>query len=163
MVKKIIIGFLAIIVIGIGLSFTPNFSHLRNFAKWGKHTIHDYKTHPYNIVEKSPQPQYWPMDSSYNKKAIPDSLMTIIDSNNTHAFLVFQNGKLLYEKYFDGYTPNTLSGSFSAAKSIISLLIGIAIDEGKIKSVDDLVGNYIPRFKNDGWDKLRIKDLLTMS
>jgi CubicO group peptidase (beta-lactamase class C family) len=103
------------------------------------------------------------MDSSYNKKAIPDSLMTIIDSNNTHAFLVFQNGKLLYEKYFDGYTPNTLSGSFSAAKSIISLLIGIAIDEGKIKSVDDLVGNYIPRFKNDGWDKLRIKDLLTMS
>jgi CubicO group peptidase (beta-lactamase class C family) len=163
MLKKIIIGFLAIILIGIGLSFTPNFSHLRNFAIWGKHTIHDYKTHPYNIVQKAPQPQYWPLDSSYNKKVIPDSLMTIIDSNDTHAFLVFQDGKLLYEKYFDGYTPNTLSGSFSAAKSIISLLIGIAIDEGKIKSVDDLVGDYIPRFKNDGWEKLRIKDLLTMS
>jgi CubicO group peptidase (beta-lactamase class C family) len=163
MLKKIIIGFVAILLIGLGLSFTPNFSHLRNFAKWGKHTIHDYKTHPYNIVAKSPQPQFWPLDSNYNKKQLPDSLLAIIDSNNTHAFLVFQDGKLLYEQYFDGYTPQTLSGSFSAAKSIISLLIGVAIDEGKIKSVDDLVGDYVPRFKKDGWEKLRIKDLLTMS
>jgi CubicO group peptidase (beta-lactamase class C family) len=163
MLKKLSLGLLAIIVIAVGLSFTPNFSHLRNFAKWGKHTIHDYKTHPYNIVAKSPQPQYWPLDSNFNQKQIPDSLLAIIDSNDTHAFLVFQDGKLLYEKYFDGYTTSTLSGSFSAAKSIISLLIGIAIDDGKIKSVDDLVGNYVPRFKNDGWEKLRIKDLLTMS
>jgi CubicO group peptidase (beta-lactamase class C family) len=163
MLKKIIYSLVVIVIIGLGLSFTPNFSHLRNFAKWGKHSIYDYKTHPYNIVSKSSQPQFWPLDSNYNKKQIPDSLMAIIDSNNTHAFLVFQDGKLLYEKYFDGYTPQTISGSFSAAKSIISLLIGIAIDEGKIKSVDDLVGDYVPRFKKDGWEKLRIKDLLTMS
>ena len=89
--------------------------------------------------------------------------MTIIDSNDTHAFIVIQNGKLLYEKYWDGYTPKTLSGSFSAAKSIISLLIGIALDEGKIKSLDEPVSNYVPHFKNEGLDKVRIKDLLTMS
>ena len=94
---------------------------------------------------------------------IPDSLLQIIDSNNTHAFIVIQNGKLLYEKYWDGYTPKTLSGSFSAAKSIISLLIGVAIDEGKIKSLDEPVGNYVPHFKANGWEKLRIRDLLTMS
>jgi CubicO group peptidase (beta-lactamase class C family) len=70
---------------------------------------------------------------------------------------------LLYEKYWDGYTPKTLSGSFSAAKSIISLLIGIALDEGKIKSLDEPVGNYVPHFKNEGLEKVRIKDLLTMS
>jgi CubicO group peptidase (beta-lactamase class C family) len=163
MFKKISLSLLAIIVIALALSFTPNFSHLRNFALWGKHTIHDYKTHPYNVVAKGQQTQFWPLDSNYNKKQIPDSLMSIIDANDTHAFLVFQDGKLVYEKYFDGYTSTTLSGSFSAAKSIISLLIGIAIDEGKIKSVDDLVGDYLPRFKKDGWEKLRIKDLLTMS
>ena len=67
MLKKLSLGLLAIIVIAVGLSFTPNFSHLRNFAKWGKHTIHDYKTHPYNIVAKSPQPQYWPLDENFNK------------------------------------------------------------------------------------------------
>lgn len=163
MLKRIIIFLLVILVVFGGLLFTPQFSHLKNFAIWGKHTIHDYKTHPTRLVASGGAPQYWPLDSNYNKGVIPDSLMTIIDSNDTHAFIVIQNGKLLYEKYWDGYTPKTLSGSFSAAKSIISLLIGIALDEGKIKSLDEPVGNYVPHFKNEGLDKVRIKDLLTMS
>ena len=154
---------LVVLVVLGGLSFTPQFSHLKNFAIWGKHTIHDYKTHPTRLVASGGAPQYWPLDSNYNKGVIPDSLMAVIDSNDTHAFIVIQNGKLLYEKYWDGYTPKTLSGSFSAAKSIISLLIGIALDEGKIKSLDEPVGNYVPHFKEAGLEKVRIKDLLTMS
>jgi CubicO group peptidase (beta-lactamase class C family) len=163
MLKKILLGLAFILLVLIGLLYTPKFSHLRNFALWGKHTIHDYKTHPTRVVASGGAPQYWPLDSNYNKGVIPDSLMKIIDSNHTHAFLVIQNGKLLYEKYWDGYTPKTLSGSFSAAKSIISLLIGIALDEGKIKSLDEPVGNYVPHFKTSGLEKVRIKDLLTMS
>ena len=163
MLKKISISLLVILVILGGLSFTPQLSHLKNFAIWGKHSIHDYKTHPTRLVASGGAPQYWPLDSNYNKGVIPDSLMTIIDSNDTHAFIVIQNGQLLYEKYWDGYTPKTLSGSFSAAKSIISLLIGIALDEGKIKSLEEPVSNYVPHFKNEGLDKVRIKDLLTMS
>ena len=163
MLKKISISLLVILVILGGLSFTPQLSHLKNFAIWGKHSIHDYKTHPTRLVASGGAPQYWPLDSNYNKGVIPDSLMTIIDSNDTHAFIVIQNGQLLYEKYWDGYTPKTLSGSFSAAKSIISLLIGIALDEGKITSLEEPVSNYVPHFKNEGLDKVRIKDLLTMS
>jgi CubicO group peptidase (beta-lactamase class C family) len=163
MLKRIIIFLLIILVLLGGLSFTPQFSHLKNFAIWGKHSIHDYKTHPTRLVASGGAPQYWPLDSNYNKGVIPDSLMAVIDSNDTHAFIVIQNGKLLYEKYWDGYTPKTLSGSFSAAKSIISLLIGIALDEGKIKSLDEPVGNYVPHFKEAGLEKVRIKDLLTMS
>ena len=53
--------------------------------------------------------------------------------------------------------------SFSAAKSIISLLIGIALQEGKIKSLEEPVGNYVPHFKEANLDKVRIVDLLTMS
>jgi len=163
MLKKILLGLALFIIIIGGLSFSPQFSHLRNFALWGKHSIHDYKTHPTRLVASGNTPQFWPLDSNYNKGVIPDSLMKIIDSNDTHAFLVFQDGKLLYEKYWDGYTPKTLSGSFSAAKSMISLLIGIALEEGKIKSLDEPVGNYVPHFKNGGLEKVRIKDLLTMS
>ncbi len=163
MIKNIIISLLVILVLLGGLSFSPQFSHLKNFAIWGKHSIHDYKTHPTRLVASGGAPQFWELDSNYNKGVIPDSLMTIIDSNNTHAFLVIQNGKLVYEKYFDGYTAKTLSGSFSAAKSIISLLIGIALDEGKIKSLEEPISNYLPHFKNEGLDKVRIKDMLTMS
>jgi CubicO group peptidase (beta-lactamase class C family) len=115
------------------------------------------------LVASGGHPQPWLFDSSYNKKEIPANLMTIIDSNDTHAFLVLQHGKLVYEKYWDGYDTARLSGSFSAAKSIISLLIGIALDEGKIKSLEEPVSNYIPHFKTNGLEKIRIKDLLTMS
>ncbi|MEI7959454.1 MAG: serine hydrolase [Chitinophagaceae bacterium] len=163
MLKKISLSLLVLVLLIVGLSFTPQFAHLRNFAIWGKHTIHDYKTHPTRLVASGGAPQYWPLDSNFNKGVIADSLLQIMDSNDTHAFLVFQDGKLLYEKYWDGYTPKTLSGSFSAAKSIISLLIGIALDEGKIKSLEEPVGNYVPHFKEAGLEKVRIKDLLTMS
>ena len=163
MLKKISLSLLVLILLLVGLSFTPPFAHLRNFALWGKHTIHDYKTHPTRLVASGGAPQYWPLDSNFNKVVISDSLLQIMDSNDTHAFLVFQDGKLLYEKYWDGYTPKTLSGSFSAAKSMISLLIGIALDEGKIKSLEEPVGNYVPHFKEAGLEKVRIKDLLTMS
>jgi len=163
MLKKISLSLLVLVLLIVGLSFTPQFAHLRNFAIWGKHTIHDYKTHPTRLVASGGAPQYWPLDSNFNKVVISDSLLKIMDSNDTHAFLVFQDGKLLYEKYWDGYTPKTLSGSFSAAKSMISLLIGIALDEGKIKSLEEPVGNYVPHFKEAGLEKVRIKDLLTMS
>ena len=163
MLKKLILGLVLLMILLFGLSYTPQFAHLRNFVLWGKHSIYDYKTHPTRLVASGNTPQFWPLDSNYNKGILPDSLMKIIDSNNTHAFLVFQDGKLLYEKYWDGYTPKTISGSFSAAKSIISLLIGIALEEGKIKSLDEPVGNYVPHFKTNGLDKVRIKDLLTMS
>jgi CubicO group peptidase (beta-lactamase class C family) len=163
MLKKLLLYVFLLVLLVVGLSYTPPLAHLRNFAIWGKHTIHDYKTHPTRLVAAGGTPQYWPLDSNFNKGVIPDSLLKIIDSNDTHAFLVFQDGKLLYERYWDGYTPKTLSGSFSAAKSMISLLIGVALDEGKIKSLEEPVGNYVPHFKEAGLDKVRIKDLLTMS
>lgn len=163
MLKKVSLFILAILLVTVGLTFTNRFAHLRNFVTWGVHTIHDYKTHPTRLVAKSDLPQVWPFDSAYNQQQIPEALMTIIDSNDTHAFLVIQNGKLVYEKYWDGYDSSTISGSFSAAKSIISLLIGIAVDEGKIKSVEEPAGNYLPHFKTNGLEKIRIKDLLTMS
>jgi CubicO group peptidase (beta-lactamase class C family) len=163
MIKKISLALLAIVAVVVALAFTNHLAHLKNFIFWGEHTIHDYKTHPLRKVEKAGTPQSWEYDSAYNSAVISADFMTIIDSNDTHAFLVIQNGKLLYEKYWDGYDSTRLSGSFSAAKSIVSLLIGIALDEGKIKSLDEPVANYVDHFKTNGLEKVTIKHLLTMS
>ena len=163
MIKKVSLSLLAIVLVLASLTFTDRFSHLKNFAAWGVHTIHDYKTHPTRLVESGELHQPWQFDTGYNSKEIPADLMKVIDSNDTHAFLILQNGKLVYEKYWDGYDTTRLSGSFSAAKSIISLLIGIALDEEKIKSLEEPVANYVPHFQTKGLEKVRIKDLLTMS
>jgi CubicO group peptidase (beta-lactamase class C family) len=163
MIKKISLALLAIVVVVVALAFTNHLAHLKNFIFWGEHTIHDYNTHPLRKIEKADAPQSWVYDSAYNSAVIPADFMSIIDSNDTHAFIVIQNGKLLFEKYWDGYDSTRLSGSFSAAKSIVSLLIGIALDEGKIKSLDEPVGNYVDHFKTNGLEKVTIKHLLTMS
>ncbi|MEY3060532.1 MAG: hypothetical protein RL000_1884 [Bacteroidota bacterium] len=163
MIKKISLALLAIVAVVVVLAFTNHLAHLKNFIFWGEHTIHDYNTHPLRKIEKANAPQSWEYDSAYNSAVIPAEFMSIIDSNDTHAFLVIQNGKLLFEKYWDGYDSARLSGSFSAAKSIVSLLIGIALDEGKIKSLDEPVGNYVDHFKTNGLEKVTIKHLLTMS
>jgi len=161
--KKVIISLVGVLLLTFGLTFLPRFSHLRNFAAWGKHTIHDYQTHPVRKVARSAQPQPWPYDSLYNSGIIPDSLLSRIDGYDTHAFLVIRHGKLIFERYWDGYDSARLSGSFSAAKSIISLLIGIALDERKIASLEDPVSKYVPHFQTNGLEKVRLRDLLTMS
>ena len=88
MIKKFFYGFIVLVVLVIGLAYTPIFAHLRNFAQWGKHSIHDYKTHPTRLVKAASVPQFWPLDSAYNKAMMPDSLLLALDSNDTHAFLV---------------------------------------------------------------------------
>ncbi len=81
----------------------------------------------------------------------------------TTAFLVIHKDSILLEKYWGEHNEKTVSNSFSAAKTIIALLIGIAIDEGYIKNMDEPVGNYIPEFKNLGRQKVTIRHLLQMA
>jgi CubicO group peptidase (beta-lactamase class C family) len=72
---------------------------------------------------------------------------------------------LLYERYFNGYDESSQQTSFSMAKSFASALVGIAIDEGHIKSIDEPITNYIPELleKDKRFRLITIKNLLTMS
>ncbi|MBS1447190.1 MAG: serine hydrolase [Odoribacter sp.] len=81
----------------------------------------------------------------------------------TVAFLVIQEDSILYEAYWEDWTPQTLSNIFSATKSIVGILIGIAYDEGYIGSLDDKVGKYLPEFQKGKKSKITIRNLLTMS
>jgi len=79
------------------------------------------------------------------------------------AFLIVRNDSILFEKYFDNYSPSSQIPSFSVAKSFVSALIGIAVGEKSIQSIDQHVVDYLPELKdNPGFDKIRIRDLLNM-
>lgn len=86
-----------------------------------------------------------------------------LEDNKTVAFLIIKNDTIQYEKYFKGYDKESIVPSFSMAKSITSILIGCAIDEGLIKSVDEPITNYIPELTKNGFDKVTIKHLLQMT
>lgn len=104
-----------------------------------------------------------PDSRDYNKTKLKSDFRKVLEDFSTIAFLVLKNDSVLYEEYWDGYNADSYSGSFSVAKSIVSLLIGIAIDEGKIKSVDQKVCDFIPEYKQGLNAKLTIRHLLTMS
>ena len=91
------------------------------------------------------------------------SFSTFLKDTKTNAFLVIRNGKITYEKYFNGKTQSTVLPSYSVAKTMTSLVIGQLIDEGKIKESDTFV-KILPQFKaGTSFDKVTIKDLLDMN
>jgi CubicO group peptidase (beta-lactamase class C family) len=84
---------------------------------------------------------------------------------DTLAFLVVHEDRLVHERYFDGATRESLQTSFSAAKSFVSTLVGIAIDEGVIESVEDPVTDYVPELaeRDPRFKSITLRHLLTMS
>jgi CubicO group peptidase (beta-lactamase class C family) len=76
--------------------------------------------------------------------------------------VVLRHGKLVAESYFNGDDANTLHDIRSATKGITATLMGIAIDRGIIKSVDDSIADHLPNLPRDGKEKITIRDLLNM-
>jgi len=105
-------------------------------------------------------PQNWAQHAKFNTYTLSTKEEALFNKWETSAFVVVQNREVLLEKYYDDYSKESLTNSFSMAKSFTSLCIGSAIKEGKINSADQLIGDFLPEYKNSG---IRIKDLLQMS
>ncbi len=89
------------------------------------------------------------------------SLNYFVQLYNTHSFLIIRNDSILFEYYKYPFNKDSLFSSFSMVKPMVSTLIGIAIDEGKINSVEDPIVTYLPEYKNRlGWDAIKIRHLL---
>jgi CubicO group peptidase (beta-lactamase class C family) len=86
-----------------------------------------------------------------------------LESTDTTSFIVIKDDAILYEGYFNGYKRDSIVTSMSTAKSVTSALIGIAIDEGYLRSVEDPMVEYLPEMEGRGFDDMTIRDLLVMS
>jgi len=160
--KKIFYAVIVIAVIAaIFVSFPPN-RYILKAIIYLNADIDDYKIFS-NRTVKSGIYQPWKLSDNFNKKQIPEKYKPILEDLKTVAFVVVKDSEIVHESYYRGYNEKSISNSFSVAKSIVSLLIGCALDDGLIKSLDEPVCNYIPEFKNPQNDKLTIKQVLTMS
>jgi CubicO group peptidase (beta-lactamase class C family) len=100
-----------------------------------------------------------------NGRNVSQDFDGFLEKTYTVAFLVIKDDTLLYEGYFHGYNPNSTVTSFSVAKSFVSALVGIAISEGYIGSVDDPITKYVPELleKDPRYRNITSRHLLTMS
>lgn len=124
--------------------------------------IDDFVHFPANTIETGTH-QKWAIANNYNTTKFPDFIKPVNDSLETVAFMVIVNDSVQFEKYWHGYSADTMSNSYSMAKSFVGTLIGVAIKEGKIKSIDQKVCAFLPNFCEGRGAELTIKDLLTMS
>ena len=94
---------------------------------------------------------------------LPLDIDAYMAGQRSAALLIVHDGKLRLERYGLDFDGNGRWTSFSVAKSITSTLVGAAIRDGHIKSMDDKVTDYIPQMKGSAYDDVSIRQLLTMT
>jgi CubicO group peptidase (beta-lactamase class C family) len=100
-------------------------------------------------------------------QGVPIKIATDVDAymkaQRTAGLVIVQDGKIRLEKYGLGFDAKGKWTSFSVAKSFTSTMVGAAIKDGFIKSIDDKVSAYIPDLKGSAYDDVTIQQLLTMT
>jgi len=160
--KRLFFGILLIVLVFSGYAFISGNTWMFKEVVYNFADIDDYKVFTNNTVAAG-RPQPWNLSARFNQPVLPDTLATLLQKLQSIGLTVVKNDSLLFEKYWEGYSDTSYSGSFSMAKSITSLLMGAALKEGRIKSLEEPVGNYLPEFTTGEKAKLRLIDLLTMS
>jgi CubicO group peptidase (beta-lactamase class C family) len=178
-IKLLLIGagsllVLVLVMVVVAYLLAPNF-YLTRAIFWRESDYKDLERFPARTIHNAPPtfrfnelPAANPYSSqieAIGNRSTNGSLVDYLEASGTTAFLVIHDDELVYEKYSNGYNERSLNTSFSMAKSFASALVGIAIDEGHIKSVDEPITNYIPELleKDKRFRSISIRHLLTMT
>lgn len=172
--KKMGLGILLLLIVA-GIWFYPKYKMLN-------HAIHLFdedkivenfrsfnKIWPVSTLKAAATPHQYPKGNTMNLPEAFDfggktyNTAQYLKDSWTTGFLVIQNDTILFEEYYLGNTESTRNISWSMAKSFISALIGVAVNEGHISDVMKNVEDYVPELKGSAYEGVRIKDVLQMS
>ena len=140
--------------------------------RYGDTDIDDFSHYPGRRLSASRQPSEFSRDQmEIELPAIgiagsgleANELDQLLAANDSIAFLAIKDGVIRHEAYFQGHSESSLSQLFSVSKSITSLLIGIALDQGLMASVNEPVTRYVPELGASGFDEVQLSHLLTMT
>ncbi len=142
----------------VGRFFIFNFADVRDHKKFpSRPLIHEGEPFHFFTAAEGKFPK------SIDDSGVEMTFDDYLEKNETLAFMIIRNDTIQCEKYFDGYKASSIVPSFSMAKSFTSILIGCAIDDGLIQSVDEPMINYLPELKDHGMEKVTIQHLLQMT
>ena len=180
-----IISIILVVIIGVPIlllavwlgamaaMFGPTYAY--RIAAYGAPKIIDYKRiFPYrNIMNQAPAFNFAKAEQtltlgkltySFAGKATQiDDFENYLVKTKTTSLIIIKDDQIRYEKYFNGYTRDSINRSFSVAKSFTSTLVGLAVEDGSIHSINDPIITYLPELKGRGLDKMTIRDLMLMN
>lgn len=167
--KKILVGILVFLSVLILLLYIFQLDYLIKAVRITYLTGHktafldDYKYFSNREIEKSTLPQPWNISKNYNHIKPTPRLKNWHQKTGTVAFLIIKNDSIWNENYYDNYTKDSKSNSFSMAKSIVTACLGKAIMEGHIKSLDQKVSDFFPEFSKGKSATMTVGDLASMA
>ncbi len=109
--------------------------------------INDHKVFKTHTIENV-NPSVLELHPDY-KGDLPAALRTELKKDGAIAFLILKNGKVIAENYFKGYTNRSKTNSFSMAKTVLTLMLGVAIERGYVEGLDQKLTDFLPEFKDD--------------
>ena len=163
MKKRYKILLTVVVVLGLGIAYFCLPYYARQALLYWYPSIDDLSMFDKHTVRKADTCWTWGIAKDYNTYELSPEDDAYLNDFRTVSFLVIQNDSIVYEEYRSGWNDTKTSNIFSSTKSIVGLLVGIAYDEGKITSLDDPVGKYIPEFNEGKKKNITIRNLLTMS
>lgn len=122
--------------------------------------IDDYPYFENDTIQKGDNTDPWPLHKNYNSVNATEKLKKTNEELETVAYLIIKNDSVFYEWYAPNYGKNSKTNSFSMAKSITTSLLGKAIMEGYIKSLDQPISDFYPQYK---YAKTTVGDLASMA
>ena len=173
---KSIVRYIVIVVVMACMSSCALMRGLRTDGKGGP-TIDSYKNHPHDTIANGDEVFRFAVADNradwidtlhfYTQKPQYENI-TLLDALNgkskTQGVLIIKDDSIVYDRCWGEMTCDRLATVFSVSKSITSLMCGVAVDDGYIRSVDDAVTEYVPELKKKDpmWQKLTIRHLLNM-
>ena len=124
--------------------------------------LEDYKDFPNREIKKGTA-QPWAIAKDYNAVVSSQKLKKTHKELQSIAYLIIKNDSIWHESYFDGFDKNSKTNSFSMAKSVVTMALGKAIMEGKIKSLDQKVIDFFPKLKGEFAKEVSVGDLSSMA
>jgi CubicO group peptidase (beta-lactamase class C family) len=165
-----LIGLIGLALLWAFLSYPA--AYLVRSVSWGDSDVSDYQKFPSRPLAASSKPFYFkeePADEMvqalFERNPAIDELDKFLEQTKTQAFIVIQNDTIIFERYLNETSRDSIVTSFSCAKQWDSALIGAAIDDGYIKSVNDPITDYLPELaeRDPAFSRITIYDLLRMS
>ncbi|MDE4454404.1 serine hydrolase domain-containing protein [Psychrobacter sp. DAB_AL62B] len=152
--KWIVVPIVALlIIISLGLVVTGNayiFRGLQLTYLKGENTanIDDYVDFD-NRTIRAKDPITWDKSSNFEQVKLTPTLQNALDTDETVAFAIIKDGKLLYENYWQGYSADSHTNSFSMAKTVTTMLYLKAVEDGYISSIDEPITKWLPEYADN--------------
>ena len=165
-----------VLLVGIlALFFLPPLDreYALRLLRFGESDVKDYLRFPERQIQNAAQPSalasdlhpewFDSIEYTARGKIGQSSVDDLMTKTRTQALIIIKDDHIVYEKYYNGYQRDSIVTSFSSVKSFNSAMIGVAIDQGLIGSVNDPIVQYLPELKGRGLDDMTLRDLLMMS